>query len=784
MSTMSNDLFHRREEEEEAGIDFRRYLDLFLRHWKIIVAAVIVVAGAAMVRTYLTPPVFRAAAVISVERDKVALSDIGLGEGMLTMRDPDFIPTQIRMIKGRDVIEHVVNAKLGNETAGKGADGEAARELQVARLVRGITGQLEVNAIPGTTLIEVAYQSGSPKEAADMANAVVEAFVAWSRESRVEQAGQVSRFLEAQIEQLKKDVQEKERKLADFGRSRDFVSMDPGTNVSMQKLETFNKDYASAVADRVNKEARLQQLMAMSPEAIAQQDPSVATARAEQQKLEREYAEKLSIWKPDFPAMVQLRGRIQKGQGYLETVAKEAAGKAREQARVEVESARRREEVLRSVLRSQTSETLGQSVNAVEFSNLRVESSASRTLLDTMLKKQAEMEVAARMAGTRQSTAQVVERAAMPEYRWYPSYRKNLERALVVGLFVGLGLVLLIDFLDRSVRTQDQVEKFLKLPALGVILATGSGSGGRYGQGYGYGYGYGRKRKAAAAAAEAAAVTGAKAGDEGAVELISHTNPRSVVTEAYRAFRTLLLLSRAGGLKSVVITSAIPGEGKTTTALNLAVTLAQLGKRTILLDGDLHKPRVHSALRISNRRGLVSILAEGAKLEDVLQPTPVPNLWVVPAGPLTPNPSGLLASGAMEELMTELLAAFDYVVFDSPPVQPVADALLLGASTDGVVLTVKGGKTSREVVARAKTKLQRANVRILGVLINNLKVGGKAFGGYGPYAKYEYGYGYGYGYGEGREADRPPSGEFPAMTPPAAASADNGAPKRAAGRKA
>ena len=182
-----------------------------------------------------------------------------------------------------------------------------------------------MNAVPGTTLIEVAYRSGSPKDAAEMANAVVDSFVAWSRDSRIEQAGQVSRFLEAQIEQLKKDVQEKERKLADFGRSRDIVSMDPGTNVSMQKLETFNKDYAGAVADRVNKEARYQQVLAMSPETIADQDPAVAAARAEQQKLEREYAEKLSIWKPDFPAMKQLKGRIQKGQEYLETVAKEAA---------------------------------------------------------------------------------------------------------------------------------------------------------------------------------------------------------------------------------------------------------------------------------------------------------------------------------------------------------------------------------------------------------------------------------------------------------------------------
>lgn len=741
----------RHEEEEEPGIDVRRYLDLFLRHWKLIAAAVLVVVAGTLVKTFLTPPVFRAAAILSVEREKLALGDLGIGEGMLSMRDPDFIPTQIRMIRGRDVVEHVVNSREEGRAAGKGPDAEAARELEVARMVRAIGAQLDVTAVAGTSLIEVAYRAGTPKEAAEMANAVADSFVAWSRDSRIEEAGEVSRFLEAQVEQLKKDVQEKERRLADFGRSRDIVSMDPGTNVSMQKLEAFNKDYAAAVADRVNKEARLQQVLATSPETIAEQDPAVAAARAEQQKLEREYAEKLSIWKPDFPAMKQLKGRIQKGQLYLESTAKEAAQREREKARVELESARKREEVLRGVLKSQTSETLGQNVNAVEFGNLRVEISASRTLLETMLKKQAEMEVAARMAGTRKSTARVVERASKPEYRFFPSYRANLQKGLILGLVLGAGLVLLVDFLDRSVRTQDQVEKFLKLPALGVIPAIGFGAGGRYG--YGYGYGYGRRRKAAAAKAEGKDAGAAPAPNEGGVELIPHTTPRSVVTEAYRAFRTLLLLSRAGGLKSVVITSAVPGEGKTTTALNLAVTLAQLGRRVLLLDADLHKPRIHTVLKISNRKGLVSILAEGAKLKDVLQETVVPGLSVVPAGPLTPNPSGLLASDAMKALLAEITSGFDYVVFDSPPVQPVADALLLGASTDGVVLTVLGGRTSREVVAKARTKLQRANVRILGVLINNLRVGGRSFGGYGPYAKDEYGYGYGYGAGDEREAD-------------------------------
>ena len=742
MAGSTDEPMRRREEDEESGIDFRRYFDLFLRHWKLIAATVVLVAGAALVKTYLTPPVYRAAAVISIEREKLALEDLGIGEGMFAVRDPDFIPTQIRMIQGRDVIEAVVNARDESRAAGKGPDAEEARDAQVSQMIRAISAQLEVTGVPGTSLIEVAYKSGSPKEAADLANAVVDAFVTWSRRSRVEQAGQVSKFLASQVEQLKKDVQEKERKLAEFGRSRDIVSMDPGTNVSMQKLETFNKDYAAAVAERVNKETRYQQLMATSPETIADQDPAVAAARAEKQKLEREYAEKLSVWKPDFPAMKQLKERILKSQSYIESASKEAAGREREKARVEVDSARKREEVIRGVLRTQTSETLGQNVNAVEFANLRVESAASRTLLETMLKKQAEMEVAARMSGMRQPTARVVERATKPEYRFYPSYRQNVQKALVIGLFLGAAFVLLIDFLDRSVRTQDQVEKFLVLPALGVIPAIGSGSGRGYGYGHRYGYGLRRKAGGAASSGKASADGGRPAGEE-AVELIPHTSPRSVVTEAYRAFRALLLLSRAGGVKSIVVTSAVPGEGKTTTALNLAVTLAQLGRRVILLDADLHKPRVHTILGLSNRKGLVSVLAEDAKLEDVLQSTPVPNLWVVPAGPLTPNPSGLLSSDAMGNLLKEILAAFDYVVFDSPPVLPVADALILGAITDGVVVTVLGGKTSREVVAKARTKLQRANVKILGVLINNLRVASGAFAGYGGYAKYEYGYGYG-----------------------------------------
>lgn len=755
-------------DQEAGGFDFRHYLGLIKLHWRLIAVCIAVSCVVGLLMGYFAVPVYNAVATISVERDKVSMSDLGLPQSSVTFYDPDFLPTQLRIIRSRDVIDTVINrrqmlkeippAKVKGGTAETGQPSRARDQM-----ARGIGGRLGVNIARGTTLIEIGYTANSSREAADMANAVAEAFIEWNRQSRMDQMTQVSRFLEAQIEDLKKDVDGKERRLADFGRSRDIVSMDAGKTMSMQKLDAFNKDYAGAINERVNKEARYQQVQAMSPESIADQDQSVAAARAEQQKLEREYAEKLSIWKPDFPAMSQLKARIDKGQKYLEASGRDAATKAREQARVELDAARKREEVLRGVVRSQTNETLGQTVDAAEYSNLHVEITASRTFLESMLKRQVETEVAARMNGMREANVRIVERAVPAEYRTYPSYRYNLQMGFLAGLLIGIGLVVMMDRMDRSIHSQEQVEKILKLPALGIIPALGGepgrgyayGSKYGYGSGYGYGYGhryglryiyglrkpYGARRKTETEPPPAPSGEQMAVDRKGMIDLIPHYHGRSLVAEAYRAFRAMLLLSRAGGLKSVVITSAIPGEGKTTTAVNLASALAQLNRKVLLVDADLHKPRIHEVLKITNRAGLVSLLAEGLPMKEVLQATPVANLWVLTTGPVTPNPSGLLSSPAMKSFLEMAKERFDYVIFDSPPVQPVADALILGSLTDGVVLTIHGGKTPREVVIKARRKLQRGNIPILGVLINNLRMTRPHQDEYGTYHGYEYGYG-------------------------------------------
>ncbi len=338
--------------------------------------------------------------------------------------------------------------------------------------------------------------------------------------------------------------------------------------------------------------------------------------------------------------MQQLRAQIQKGKEHLATVVEETVAKAREQAKADFQTAQRREESLKDVLRGQKAEAMTLNSNAVEYNNLRVEVSTKRALMDTLLKRQSETEMMSRMKGTRESSIRIVDRALPPGGRFSPSYRKNGMLGLFLGLVGGLGLAFFLEYLDRSIRSAEQVELLLKLPALGVIPSVSDSTG----RGYGYGrYAYGVRSKKPEGEG--------KATETPAIELLPHLQLRSVVAEAYRSFRTSLLLARAGGWKTLVVTSSLPGEGKTATTVNLAVVLGQLGRRVLIVDADLHKPRVHEVLGVSNRSGLVSVLAEGADVGKAIQPTKLPGVSVLTSGPGLAEPLGAPGLGGNGEAL-------------------------------------------------------------------------------------------------------------------------------------
>jgi capsular exopolysaccharide synthesis family protein len=571
---------------------------------------------------------------------------------------------------------------------------------------------LEVRQIQGTTLIELACVATSPKDAADIANAVAESYIDWKLEAKFRLLGQASRFLATQIDEAKRTLAEREQRLLAFGRKKDILSADPQSNSALTRIEAMNRDLSAATADRMVKEAKDYEIRNANADALADSlsNGLVVQLRAEQARLEREYAEKLNLFKPDWPAMQQLKAQIERGRQSLEAVTQETVKKAQDSARADYLAALRREENLRAALQTQRAEAIAQNADAMDYNNLRVETEAQRALLDNLLKRDAETQVAARLQGERVSNVRIVESAIAPRQRWGPSYRKYGILGLVCGAMLGIAVAFGLDALDRSLRSPEQVAEYLHLPVLGVIPANLRAP----------------KALAGVPAARASGPAGVGKVHPGArpealaIELLPHEFARSTVSEAYRAFRTSLLLSSADILRSIVVTSAIPQEGKTATATNLAVVLAQLGKEVLLVDADLHRSRLHEVFHVSNSEGLTSVLAGRVDARRAAQKTAIPCLTLLPAGPPSPNPSGLLASDTMRRLVDGAIERYDYVVLDAPPVLAVADAIVLGSLSSGVILTVHGGRTPRELVLRALRELRNSNVKVLGVLINAL----------------------------------------------------------------
>jgi capsular exopolysaccharide synthesis family protein len=461
----------------------------------------------------------------------------------------------------------------------------------------------------------------------------------------------------------------------------------------------------------------------------------VSEQRGQLLRLERDYESKLKTYKPDFPDMVGLKAEIEKARQHLGEVVNEQVEKARNNALAAYQTSLRQEQEIGGELNTLKNEAINQNSAAVEYTNLKVEIQTRRDLLDELMRKQSETEVAVRLQDTRQSNIRIIDKALEPGGPFQPSLRKDVTYGLLLGLLFGIGCAVLIEFLDRTVKVPEEIERRLSLPTLAVIHDITEG-----GKSYGYSaYGYGgegdgekarpagwrEKRKAASAALLAP--------DQ--IELVPHERPRTLISESYRSLRTALQLSSARELKVVAVTSAVAGEGKTATASNLAVVLAQLGRQVLIVDCDLRKPRLHQVFRVSNRFGLVNQLTATAEPDAVFLPTEVPNLWVTPSGPIPPNPSELLASDRMREWLRAVRGRFDFVVLDTPPALAVTDATIVGLLADGVVLTLRSGKVTREEARLCRDRLRLAGIKILGAVLNRYR--SRAGGGGKRYRYYE-----------------------------------------------
>lgn len=709
--------------EPEREIHLSDLIDVLRRRWKIGVALGLLVLPIGLIHFVMTPRAYRASTTIQIERKSFLPLSGAQMPWLENWWNMEYYPTQYLLLESRGLAERVVtrlrlwedpdiNPNWGNFAQG---DAQATAELDAAALGglgQRLLGGLSVQPVKLTQLVRISYTSSNPELAARVANGFAEAFIDWGIDTRGETAERASTFLTRQVEQLKNEIQDRESEAQQYRQQSDIIAIDSSTesNVALQRLEAMNTDLMAAVGERIDKESTYNELLSAPEETVADARSGglVGQLRSELSTMERDYQARLSVYKPDWPAMLELSAKIEAARRNLAAVVAEQVAEARRAARAEYQTALRREQAISAELEGLKRESRLLNSASVEYNNLRVEIQTRRQLLNELLRRQSETGVAAELQTTRDSNITIIDRALVPGGPFRPSLRRNMTLSLAAGLAFGLAMIALAEYMDRSLKTAEEVERVIGVPVLTTVPdVSESARGYGYGAGYGYGYGYARFRKGAR-----------KQEPLETIELLPQERPRHAVSEAYRALRTALLMTTTEGLRVVALTSAKSGEGKTTTAANLAVVLAQLGRKVLLIDADLRKPRVHRVFGVSNRVGLVHVLTAGANLDDVVHATKTEGLFVLTSGAIPPNPSELLASARMRELLTESQRHFDIILIDTPPVLAVTDAPLLGAATQGVVLCLHAGRVTREEARVCVDRLRLGNVRVLGAVLN------------------------------------------------------------------
>jgi capsular exopolysaccharide synthesis family protein len=508
------------------------------------------------------------------------------------------------------------------------------------------------------------------------------------------------------LEDLKGKVERADEALQAFGSKHNIISLDEKENVTMQRLTDLNETLTKAESERMAKEALYKQTKDRNSDSLPSilENKLIMDLKQAYIQLEAQYMKLSETYKPEYPEMVRLKQQMQAVQKRIDgELAKIIAA-----IKNDYESSLRKEALLRQAFEEQKARVIEMKDKAIQYNILKREADTNKELYKGLLQRMKEAGVS---AGIMASNIQVVDQAELPARPYKPNKQLNLLLAAVVGLFLGVGLAFFLEYLDNTVKTPEDVEQLIRLPAFGMVPEIS----------------YERRRRV-------------ESGTSYPVELITFVHPKSMLSEAYRNIRTSILLSFSERPpKRIAISSPNPAEGKTTTVINTAIALSQTGVQVLLIDADMRKPRIHKIFREEDGAGLSNFLSGNAALDSVIKKSDIPNLYYIPSGPIPPNPSELIGSKLFKNMMESLGERFDHIVLDSPPVLGFADAIILSTSVEGVILVVLGGKTPRETLQRAKEVLHQVNAKILGVVINRIDIQRSDYGYY--YYRYHYYYG-------------------------------------------
>jgi capsular exopolysaccharide synthesis family protein len=669
-------------EEPEPELNVMDYAHLVWAHkWLVVgvpAATVVLTAAWSMTR----PKLYRAESKITLH-PAPQLTQNQLDMWMSWWQMDRFIADQIQVLQTRSLAQRVVD-RLGLDAHPEFSGEDAAGALM---------SRIGAEPVKDSFVIRVSMTGRDPDTVAEWLNIYVEEFVAANIESSLERTRQVYEVIQSRLDPLRGQLAASEQRLMRFQEREDsYLFADQDENVIQEQVDTLTREYAAAKADRIRvetKHAALRQLRASDlsetgfPEIL--QDATIQSLRQQRYDLEVELSDKLRTLKEGHPTIQELRSRI----AGVDARVQEQIENIGTSIQTDYDIARRREQALYDNIEALRDESIELSKQRLEHDRLQREYEQNKGFLEDMLARLKEADISSTAAA---NNVRVIEPARPPAGPYSPNLRRSLILSGLFGLLFGVGLVVFLDFLDQSLRTPDQVEGYLGLEVLSALPT-----------------------------------------------LTEDT--AQVLREAFQSLRTALLLAARGdGCQVMMVTSAVPEEGKTTVAFNLAKVLATGGSRVLMIDADLRRPRVHQLVGANNVRGLTSVvLGERAASEVMHTLAEVPNLDVITSGPLPPNPPELFGKASFRDLLEDARAMHEWVVIDTPPTATVTDPVMCARLVDMVLLVVQYAGPKRQPVQKAMRLLSRTGVRLAGVLLNKVDLERDAYYYSGYYSYYHYG---------------------------------------------
>ncbi len=719
-------------ETDEPAAYLRSYWRILRsRRWTIL-SAVLVIFTLVAIYTVREKPVYEAQSLLEIEQENpniVTVQQIF----QLSSVSEDYLNTQYKILKSDDLARQVIQTlhldqsrefnppprawpwQASHEADGAGAKrpADAAHEQGV---LRNFEGDLEVTPILRSRLVTVSFDSHDPKLAAGVVNALVDAYVQQNLEAHWQASQQASAWLSQQLDSLKIKLEKSENNLQTYAQANGLLFLESAQgqseNIVNQRLRELQDELTTAQADLYRKESLNHLVQAGDYAAL----PGVFDNRMMQQLtvqlagLTQQQAHLAPNFKPSYPKMREIESQIDRIRQFLTEQRQQAARNIRD----EYLAAQRRVALVEAAFQKQQKQANDVAEKSVEYNILKREVDSNKQLYDGLLERMKEAGIS---AGLKASNIRVVDAAVPPVNPVRPRIPLNLAIGLFVGLLGGISLAFLQEHMDDTLKSPDDVENFLRAPALALIPASRAANLARNAR-------HKTEPRPLVAVSDltiSGPAKGVSPDGNGWLRVDSAAISSSPLAEAFRSLRTSVLLSTASRPpQSLVFVSAEPAEGKTTICGNLAISLAQLGKRVLVVDADMRRPAVHEFFHLPKAAGLVNYLTGDPDWRALAQPTGIERLDCLVCGPVPPNPSELIFSGRMRDLIREASAEYDLALIDAPPLLNVADGRILATMVEGVVMVVKSGATPREMVRRAEIYVSEVGGRLIGVVLNDV----------------------------------------------------------------